>query len=331
MFLDIQINYLLWLQHLRELSNGMFDTFFLSVTKFGEFIIPLTFAALIYWCLNRRLGEFLVITLSFGLIFNQFLKMFACISRPWILSNKVHPVPDAIPDASGYSFPSGHTIKAISVWGGLASWLWNVKKVRYTMITLVLLVAFSRNYLGVHTPQDVIVSIVMGLIIIFLLTPVFKKLNEADQTSKEDETEKNFTEAKIFYSGIILAFITLMFVVVKSHFLSGETLAEYIYQLPDFYSNLGITIGILSGWYLCRKMISYSTEIKSGKTFLRFIFGIIGLYILIFCGKPVFKMNFGPYYGSFIGSFLTGIYLTFLYPWIFTRVERKFVQKNIEE
>ena len=168
MFLNYQLDYLLWLQNLRDVTVGIFDSFFLSITEFGDYFILIGFVTLIYWSLNKRVGEFLIVTYAFGLLCNQFLKMLVCINRPWILSDKIKPVPDAIPSAGGFSFPSGHTAKAVAVWGGIAVWLWDNKLVRYTMITLILIIAFSRNYLGVHTPQDVLVSLAVGCVILFI-------------------------------------------------------------------------------------------------------------------------------------------------------------------
>lgn len=164
--MELQIEYLLLLQQLREVTNGVFDTFFLSATWFGEVIIPLGFLAVIYWYFDKKAGIFMLFNFALTLCLNVFLKMTACIKRPWLIDSRVCPIERALPAADGYSFPSGHTAGAMSVWGS-AGYLWRKNRlVLGLMVLLVVLVAFSRNYIGVHTPQDVIVSIIIGLFII---------------------------------------------------------------------------------------------------------------------------------------------------------------------
>lgn len=61
---------------------------------------------------------------------------------------------------TSYSFPSGHTGSSFAVAGILAS---QIKKSRYYVFALAILIAFSRMYLYVHYPGDVIAGIVLGL------------------------------------------------------------------------------------------------------------------------------------------------------------------------
>lgn len=318
MFLNYQLEYLLWLQNIREVTSGFFDTFFLSLTYFGELYIPITFIALVYWCLNKKVGEFLLINYFFGLLFNQLFKMMICIDRPWILSDKIKPVKDALPGATGYSFPSGHTARAMTVWGSFAIWFWENKKIRYSMIFLILLIAFSRNYLGVHTPQDVVFSLLLGLIILFFTKKIFDNFEK-----------KSGYDIKIFSIGIIVFVLSMVFIVFKYYHLNGDSFFSYANQLPSCYLNMGFVFGIFSGWFLCRKLIPFSTDnLSLKKRVLRFIFGYIGLLILMLCGVQTFTQDFGLYRASLIGSAITGIYISFLYPFVFTRIERKIELKN---
>ena len=317
MFLNIQIEYLLWLQNFRELTHGFFDPFFLAVTHFGEFLIFTAFLTLIYWSLNKKTGEFLIITNVFSILCNQFIKMTACIERPWILSDKIKPVSDAIPKATGYSFPSGHTARAMSVWGGLAVWFWDKKIIRYSMFLLILLIAFSRNYLVVHTLQDVVVSFVIGLILLYFLKKIFDKIDG-----------DNNIDLKIFLFGIIAAAIMTSTVVFKYYHFDSQKISSYIYQLPSFCFHCGYIIGTFLGWFACRKLITFETENISVLTkILRFVFGYSFLLILLYQVVNIFISDFGKCRGNFIGAFVIGLFITFLYPWVFTRVER-FLKNN---
>ena len=153
----MDIDYLLFLQNLREATGGFLDGAFELITKLGEASIATLLVALIYWCVNKREGIFLMLTFYYNRVINAFIKITACVYRPWIRDPRVTPVEAALEDATGYSFPSGHSANATSVFGGLALNRKYHKAFRIGMIALILLVAFSRNYLGVHTPQDVIV------------------------------------------------------------------------------------------------------------------------------------------------------------------------------
>lgn len=94
--------------------------------------------------------------------------MAVCAYKPWIRDGRITPVESANSGASGYSFPSGHTAKAMAVWGGLAVHDFKRNKpIASFLLLIILAVGFSRNYLGVHTPQDVIVSLILGGFILY--------------------------------------------------------------------------------------------------------------------------------------------------------------------
>ena len=76
--------------------------------------------------------------------------------------------------AAGYSFPSGHTQNAFAAFGTLARRTESGVR-RGIYCAAIVIVAFSRMYLGVHTPLDVGVSFVLGLILVFALYPVFRR------------------------------------------------------------------------------------------------------------------------------------------------------------
>ena len=318
MFLESQIEYLLWLQNIRVITNGIFDQFFMSITRFGEFLIPAAFITFIYWSLNKKVGEFLILTHAFSLLFNQFIKMMAGINRPWVLNDNIKPVPEAIPRASGYSFPSGHTANAMALWGGLAVLFWENKKIRYSMFIFILLIAFSRNYLGVHTPQDVIVSILLGIIILYFANKFFKKTEN-----------NNNSDIKIFAIGAILTIVTIFAVILKYFNLEGQKFLDYVYQMPSFYFNIGYVFGAISGWLACRKLIPFETDnISWIKRIFRFIFGYSVMLLILFQGIEVLISDFGKCRGNFICAFVIGVFITFFYPWIFTRIEKYFKLKG---
>lgn len=313
MFLNIQLDYLLWLQNFREMTNGLFDSFFLAVTHFGESYIAILFLAFVYWSLNRKVGEFLLLSYAFGAIVNQFMKMMFCVQRPWILNDKIKPVPDALPHATGYSFPSGHTTCATAIWGGLVALFWDNKAIRYVLSALVFLVLFSRNYLGVHTPQDVLVALAVGIVIIIAL----KKMYEKTIVQGQDYT-------KIFLTAMVLSVLSIIVVKLKPvtlNYIDGVNTGS---QFKDYCSNMGCVFGIIIGWYYCKMLIPFVTEnISMLKRLSRYLLGS-GLLVLLMMCKNTFITEFGTNRGCFIYSFVVVIFLTFVYPWIFTKIEQHF-------
>ena len=109
-----------------------------------------------------------------GSFLQQFLKAIFAVPRPWVLDPKFQPVESAVPEATGFSFPSGHTLTACVSLGGVALYL----KKAWAFIAaavLTLLVAFSRMYLGVHTLLDVGVGFLLGVIVLVLFYVIFLK------------------------------------------------------------------------------------------------------------------------------------------------------------
>ena len=141
------------------------------ITAFGEESLFILIALAFFWCIDKKRGYFLLFTGFAGIAANQILKMIFRVPRPWVLDPDFSIVESAREQATGYSFPSGHTQVASTLYGGIA----RSSKNRWTVaggILLALLVGFSRMYLGVHTPKDVLVSLAIGAALVLLLFPI---------------------------------------------------------------------------------------------------------------------------------------------------------------
>ena len=144
------------------------------VTYLGQETLFIIVAMVLFWCVDKRRGYYMMAVGFIGLAMNQILKLVFRIPRPWVRDPNFTVVESALPDANGYSFPSGHTQSASVVFGSLARWT-ERRWVRVASIAAMLLVAFSRMYLGVHTPADVTVSLIIGVVLSFALYPFFAK------------------------------------------------------------------------------------------------------------------------------------------------------------
>lgn len=305
-FLRPQLEYLLLLQNFREYTNGIFDEFFYYITYFGDFIVAFLIIALIYWVIDKKFGFLMILNITFGLLINQLLKCTACIYRPWILDSRIKPLASALKTAGGYSFPSGHTAIATSTLGTIATNFWNNKIIRYSMFLLILFVAFSRNYLGVHTPQDVIVSLFIGILLLVSTPRILQWV----------ENGKN-RDLILYTTTLLICVILTIYTALKSYpvdILNGKILVDPTRMKVDSYPKTALTIGFFTGWLLDKRFIKYNE--KSGSIITKTIIFLIGAVAICFMMResiPFISSNIPTALDVFarfvtIGLFITGIY-----------------------
>lgn len=140
----------------------------LLITRMGEETAFLVVALIVFWCVDKKKGYYVMAVGFLGTMFNQILKLACRVPRPWVLDPNFTILEQAREAAAGYSFPSGHTTSAVGTFGCLAvvaerKWWRNV------CIAIAVLVGFSRMYVGVHTPADVLVGAATSLVLIWLL------------------------------------------------------------------------------------------------------------------------------------------------------------------
>ena len=159
---------------LESIRNPVLDAFFSLITYFGDETLFIVFGLLFFWCVDKTVGYYLLSVGLTGNVLNQFMKLIFRVPRPWVKDPDFTIVESAREGATGYSFPSGHTQTSVGVFGAVARWH-KEKAIRAVCIVLCVLVPLSRMYLGVHTPADVGVSVVVALALVFGLYPLMKK------------------------------------------------------------------------------------------------------------------------------------------------------------
>lgn len=156
---------------LEQLRTPWLDRLMFLFTQLGDEIGFLGVALVLFWCVDKRQGYYLMSVGFFGTLSSQFLKIACRIPRPWVLDPEFTIVESARAGAGGYSFPSGHSQNAVATFGSVAvcnrqRWL------RICCIALCVIVPFSRMYLGVHTPKDVAVGVGLALALLAILRPI---------------------------------------------------------------------------------------------------------------------------------------------------------------
>lgn len=105
---------------LESVRNPVLDVLMQAVTELGGATLFIVFGMLMFWCVDKRQGYFLLTVGLAGTFLNQFLKISCRVPRPWVRDPAFTIVESARADAAGYSFPSGHSQIAVGTYGGLA-------------------------------------------------------------------------------------------------------------------------------------------------------------------------------------------------------------------
>ena len=236
------------------------------LTYFGGLYGFMVLSIIVFWCIDKRCGYFMLSLGFIGTVINQFLKIIFRIPRPWVLDPAFQPVESAVPDAGGFSFPSGHTQNVFATFGGIFAW---TKKVWLKVIcaVMILLVAFSRMYLGVHTPLDVGVSCVAGILLLAVLYPVFR--------SGEEHPNRMY--------GFIaaLALLTLAFFLYSFlwPFPDWMYVEEHFVNITEARHNASLLAGALVGltiaYTLDLNKIRFRTEAKWWAQILKVVIGLV--------------------------------------------------------
>lgn len=218
-----------------------------AVTQLGGEVIFIVAAVVVFWCVSKWEGYYLMTIAFCGTVLNQFLKLICRVPRPWVRDPNFTIVESARAEATGYSFPSGHTQNAIGLFGGMARW-GGRRWVQLGLTTLALVIAFSRMYLGVHTPADVGVSLVLAAALVLGLYPLMRRAQEKPR-----------------YMGYVLAAMLVVsgaFVVfVETCGFPADMDAENLASgIGNAWKMLGAVAGMTLAWLLDRRYIHFETQ-----------------------------------------------------------------------
>lgn len=303
----IDIQYLLLLQDLRNATGGFFDEFFNSVSKFAVDILPFL-PYIIFWCVDKKWGYRFLSTIWAGEVINGIVKLTVCAYRPWIRSDLIEPAGDSKVAATGYSFPSGHTMAATTLYGSI--FVWQKDRRRWLAIlsgVLILLTGFSRNFLGVHTPQDVLVGFCESVIIIFVVGVVQQKIEGNDKMADI-----------LTYAGVVAIILTIIYITLKPYpmdYVDGVLLVDPQKMMNDTFKACGGLLGFLIGSYVDRHYLHY--EIPVGAANLPMLTAA-GAAIL-FAWKEWFAPAtitawFGGHWGNLIARCIMVLFALIIWP-----------------
>ena len=320
----MDIRYLLALQEFRNGPGAILAAFFAKMTFLGELTTALFIMAAIYWCIDKELGTYLLMGFSGNRLVNGVLKVTVCAYRPWIRDPAIVPHGDAITTATGYSFPSGHTMNAATVFGGGAVRKDFPARLRIMLGLMVVLVAFSRNFLGVHTPQDVLVGMIAGTLVMYLTCRLMTWLG--------DHPEKSTLVCVI---GLVLAAAVALYAGLKSYpqdyDSAGKLIVDGAKMANDTFKGVGWCSAFLVGWILERRFVRFSTDIPLTAKLTRLTYGLVSYYAVSLILVPLLKDWIGGPVGTLVSCFLQMFYISFCFPLVIKYLEKQEVHQEAPE
>ncbi|MBQ7154434.1 MAG: phosphatase PAP2 family protein [Synergistaceae bacterium] len=307
----MDIEYLLWLQDFREAAGNIL-TPFVDWLSYSAITWLLFVPFVVYWCVNKKAGLFMIVSLCISRFLNGIIKVTACVYRPFVRDTRIIP---AGHKPTGYSFPSGHTMWASPILGSLAV-LTHKKSRLFAWLCgiVIILVAFSRNYLGVHTPQDVVVGTFAGLLSVWIASLIISR-----------------PERENFYliAGIVLCILGVVYTAYKPYpmdYVDGKLLVDPAKMMLDTFYAVGMTTSFILGRWIEREYIKFHVTGLNVKGVILAVIGLIPVYFIVctFAGSynwlfDVFGELFTVSGGRFVIGFILMFWTVAVWPYVITK------------
>ena len=260
-----------FLQTLADHRVGVLTWILNRLTWLGDEKLFVVIALIVVWCFSKRGGQYLLTTGFSVSGLGQTLKAIFRVPRPWNLGDgsftgtdpmaKGSTANGTIADgglsgkiaklvgggADGWSFPSGHTLISVGTYGGLALWF-KSRWVRIIGIALAVLIPFSRMYLGVHTPLDILLGATLALAIALALRPVFARGSRTAVRS-------------VLIGNVALnaALLALMYL-IRPAGLEGEDIGNYASGIKNLRQLIGAAAAVAIAFEADERWLHYSTK-----------------------------------------------------------------------
>lgn len=299
---QLDLTFLKWLQ---EQRTPAMEEFFLRVTRGGEGFWILAVAAILFWLFGARIGYRVGFALAAGDLLTGALKNICGIPRPWLRDPAILPVPQAQWTAFGYSFPSGHTANTALLWGGLGAacrrgWLW------IPILLWIGLMAMSRMVLGVHTPMDVVGSLVLALPVIWFMGRIY------------DWTEQHPSRRGWVLAGaVLLAGLVWGIVRFKPVPEGGD-----LHFARDAYRSIWGLLGFFGGWFVERQYVRFNPGALGAYRLVGVAMGVIVLALMQENLVRLLAPGLGSEIASYVAAAANPVWILVVWPALLKGLEK---------
>ena len=290
---------------LEKIRMPILNEFMLLITHFGEETAFLVAALIVFWCVDKYKGYYMMLVGFAGTIINQFLKLACRVPRPWVKDPNFTILEQAREEATGFSFPSGHSQNAVGIFGAIAHttvtpWI------KAVAIAIAVLVPLSRLYVGVHTPADVLVGSAIALVLVFgLKKPVL---------SRDHKTMKLILAALVVMSLGLVAYVELWRFPAKMDSVNLES------GFKNAYTMLGCLTGAAVVYLVDHRFTNFDTKAVWWAQILKAVLGLVVVLVVKEGMKlPLDAMGVDAYLGRAIRYFMVvltaGCVWPLTFPW----------------
>ena len=284
---------------LEKIRLPVLNEFMLLITQFGEETAFLVVALVLFWCVSKKTGYYVLSVGFIGTLGNQFMKLLFRIPRPWVLDPDFTILEQAREAATGYSFPSGHTQSAVGTFGAIAHTA-SKRWIRVIAITIAVLVPFSRMYIGVHTPADVLVAAALAAMLILLLRPVY--------------FSNNGKYIPALLGGMLLLAIGYMCFVIFYPFPKNIDTHNLASGITNAYTLFGALLGLIVVYILDEMWLNFPTKAVWWAQIIKVIGGLLIVLAVKSGLKEPLNALFGEYIGRSVRYFLIVIVAGVVWP-----------------
>ncbi len=280
---------------LQSIQNVFFNFVMEFISFFGDQPFYVLFLIILFWCVDEKKGFKLSMIVLFSASINTSIKNYLQVPRPYVANPSV-----GIGDTHGFSTPSGHSQSSATFYPYVATLL-PTKNGKNTLartgkiliaLAIPLIIGFSRVYLGVHYPSDVLLGWTIGFLIsagAILFFPLI---------------EKYIAQLRASFKVLLLAIVTLAL-----NFIG-----------PNDTSMAGAFLGLGIGYILLTEKGGF--DAKTGafwKKLLRLICGATILALLMFVLKLILPGEESANYQlfRFLRYAVIGFSTTFIMPKLF--------------
>lgn len=296
-----------WLQS--HIGNSGFLFWLLSnLSAFGEQLLLVAIMGFLYWGLNKEFGKYVGLNVLMVNVWNPMIKNIVLRLRPYMVTGTIKPLrlvdenADAMDVAAqGYSFPSGHSSNAVTVYGSLAVHEKKRKLLCVLAVLLPILVGFSRVFVGVHYPTDVLCGWLLGIIVITVV-PLLRRV---------------IKNRWLFYGILLLSAVPGLFYC----------------KTNDYFSSFGMLVGFILAEPFEEKFVKFENTSNIFRCILRTIGGgllYFGLNILLKLPFPKELLEAGTIVSNLIrmARYAVVIFVVIgVYPMLFKLTGRLFERK----